>query len=460
MTTTKKNIINNVIPCLSFAEFIERIDIRYNEAIAFMNYDHIWSYHELYVSIRKLIPYFIASQTDYFCIKIENSAYFCMAFFAIVISGKVALLETPDQSIFEHIENITEKRILELMAIESECDFPKQYDCNKLAVIAKSSGTTSVSKGVMLSQKNLLSDMVAGMQYYDYPQGAIYYNVLPYYHLFGIVADMLGPLYSGGIICFSTNKLNFFNDLQIFKPSHMNLPPAMVYIIEQMIDKTNDPTLVTGGNLKKIMCAGAYINESSIKKMNKSGIEVFVAYGLTECSPCVSMNCDYFSKAGSVGKVLPCCEAKILDGEVVVRGSNVMIGYWNDFESTNNVIQNGWLHTGDLGYFDDEGFLFLVGRKSNMIVFENGKKLIPEIIETELCLIDNIKECLMTETLSNNHTMVIITAVISSADKNKIIEKIKKCLCKHEILDRVSDIVLTTVPLPKNKLGKIIRIQK
>ena len=450
-------IINNVVPCLSFVEFVERINLWYGNTTAFIDCKRNWSYQDLCISIRKLIPYFSANKTDYFCIKIEHSAYFCMAFFAIVISGKVALLELAEPNFSEPIENVTEKDVLELLASGKEHSLPKQYNCNQLAVIAKSSGTTSISKGVMLSQKNLLSDMVAGMQYYDYPQGAIYYNVLPYYHLFGIVADMLGPLYSGGTICFSDNKLNFFNDIQTFKPTHMNLPPALVYIIEQMMDKTNSLALATGGRLKKIMCAGAHISESSIKKLGKVGITVYAAYGLTECSPCVSMNCELFSKIGSVGKVLPCCEVKILDGEIIVRGDNVMLGYWSDLISTNNTIKNGWLNTGDLGYLDDEGFLFLTGRKSNIIVFEDGLKLIPEIIEAELCIIDNIDECLVSKARVNNRTTIIITAVISLANKDELIKQIRQCLNKYEILDRVSEVILTTKKLPKNKLGKIIR---
>lgn len=451
--------LNNVEPCLSFKEFVERIKKWYGEAIAFKDYVNSWSYCDLYNAIRKLLSYFLESETQYYCVRIDNPVYFCIAFFAITISGKIALLNSTEQNSTERIEEVTESKILQLLARGKICDFPEQCDCDKLSVIAQSSGTTSVSKGVMLSQKNLLRDTVGGMQFYDYPFGAIYYNVLPYYHLFGLVADMLGPLYSGGTICFSSNKLNFFKDIQIFKPTHMNLPPAMVYTIESMLAKTNNRAIATGGCLKKIMCAGAHLNESTRKKLSEAGVSVFVAYGLTECSPCISMNCDLFSKENSVGRVLPCCEVAIIDGEIAVRGDIVMLGYWNDSKSTHNTIRNGWLYTGDFGYLDDDGFLFLTGRKSNIIVFEDGRKIIPEIIEKDLNLIENIDECLVAKLIKNNRITVTITVVISKKDKKGVMKQIEQRLDKYGISNRISEIILTNQQLPKNKLGKIIRTQ-
>lgn len=449
--------VNSIIPCSSFKEFVEKISLWYGDTIAFRDYENSWTYYDLFCMIQKLLPYFIVSKNTYFCIRIENPLYFCITFFAITISGKVAVLSVEKGANTEVVEDITEDMIQKILTRNERCNFPKGYDINKMSVIAQSSGTTSVSKGVMLSQKNLLSDTFAGMQFYGYPQGAIYYNILPYYHLFGIVADMLGPLYSGGTICFSDNKLHFFKDLQNFKPTHMNLPPAMVYMIERMVDNTNDVTAATGGRLKKIMCAGAHISESSIKKLSNVGIMVYAAYGLTECSPCISMNSEFSSKIGSVGKILPCCEVSIIDGEIVVRGDIVMLGYWNDKISTNNVIRNGWLYTGDLGYLDDEGFLFLTGRKSNIIVFEDGQKIIPEMIEAELNKIADIEECLISKFQIDNRVTVSVKVVTSCENENQIMEQIKLCLHNCGISNRAIDIILTKEQLSKNKLGKIIR---
>ena len=310
----------------------------------------------------------------------------------------------------------------------------------------------------MLSQKNLLSNTISGMRYYDYPLGAVYYNVLPYSHLFGLVADMLGPLYSGGTICFSENKLNFFRDIQIFKPTHLNLPPAMVYTMERMLNGINTHASFTGGKLQKIMCAGAAIDEEICKRVKKRGISIFPAYGLTECSPCVSLNCDKFMKEGSVGKVLPCCKVKIIEGEVVVKGDNVMLGYWNDAVETNRIMHDGWLYTGDLGYIDDEGFLYLTGRKSNIIVFEDGTKLMPELLESKILSISGVSECLVKKEILMERIRISVMVVLNDIEDENVIDKmIRSCTKEIGVLNRLYKIYILDEELPKNKLGKIIR---
>lgn len=455
--TDNKKTLNDIESCLLFKDFIERINNWYGEEIAFRDYERKWTYREIYISARRLVPHFMKSKKKYCYIRIKSPVYFCIAFFSIIVSGKIVLLNSgsPDM---EGIEVLTEKKLQDLLRVGYLCDYPEQKSCDDLAVIAQSSGTTSIVKSVMLSQRNLLSDTVSGMQLYDYPFGAVYYNVLPYSHLFGLVADMLGPLYSGGTICFSENKLNFFNDLQKFKPTHMNLPPAMVYTIEKIIQKTKNLTISTGGRLKKIMCAGAPLDQASQRELKKEGIAVYIAYGLTECSPCVSMNSEKYDKNGSAGKILPCCEVAIVDGEVIVRGDNVMLGYWNDLDATERTIQNGWLHTGDLGFLDDEGFLFLIGRKSNLIVFEDGTKLVPELLENELSKIDGIKESVVKKEINGIRTRIKIIVAQDENAGSKVLEaKIKDCVKKQGYSDRLCEIHVTKKELPKNKLGKIIR---
>lgn len=452
------NKLNQITPCISFQDFLEKINCWYGQSIAFKDYKNNWKYNDLYIAIHNVLPYFIKREVQYYYINIGHPVYFCIAFFAIIISGKVALLSSVGPNEPETIEIINEKDVVALLQSADDGDFPPKCDNAKLAIIAQSSGTTSISKAVMLSQKNLLSDTIGGMQLYDYPKGAIYYNILPYSHLFGLVADMLGPLYSGGTICFSDNKLNFFKDLQYFCPTHMNLPPAMVYMIEKMMDKTNNITIATGGKLKKIMCAGAYLEEETINKLQRAGIYVFPAYGLTECSPCVSMNSELFSKSGSVGKILPCCKVKIVDNEITVQGDIVMLGYWNDSVATKHTIREGWLYTGDYGYIDDEGFLFLTGRKSNLIVFEDGTKIIPEQLEKKISSMRGVKECVLKKVQIDFRTrMKLIVVIENKKDVSKLTSEIQNYFEKQNLLNRIATITFTTDGLPKNKLGKIIR---
>lgn len=446
--------------CPSFLDFLETIKT-YGSRTAFRNYTQVWTYNDLYYKIQKLTSYFSRKETKYYYINIDHPVYFCLAFFAVTISGNTALLGANTFTGIdteEHIEIVEQNEVIHLLKTVDSDFVPKTCDSKKLAVIAQSSGTTSVSKGVMLSQKNILSDMVGGMRCYDYSLGAIYYHVLPYFHLFGLVADMLGPLYSGGTICFSNNRLSFFRDIQFFKPTNMNLPPAMVYVIEDMLIKTKNIQLATGGGLKKIMCAGAHLNDSSRNMLKRFGVSVFPAYGLTECSPCISMNSDLFFKPNSVGRILPCCEVSIKEGEITVRGDNVMLGYWNDQNATDNTIKDGWLYTGDLGYIDEEGFLFLLGRKSNLIVFEDGTKLIPELLEEEISEILGVKECLVIKKIIANHIRIkLIVVAESNGNKEKITQQVNECFEKYHCLDKLTEILFSEEDLPKNKLGKIIR---
>lgn len=372
---------------------------------------------------------------------------------AITISGNIAWLS---QETKESIE-ITDEQIIKLISENIDGEYKNLHNEDCVSIIAQSSGTTSVSKCVMLSQRNVLSDTMGGLSLYDYPLGAIYYKVLPYHHLFGLVADLLGALYSDGTICFSNDKLNLFKNLRIFKPTHMNLPPIIVSTIEKMLSRSSDINEVTGGQLKKIMCAGAALNEQTQKNMKDYGIHIYSAYGLTECSPCVSMNCDMYHKNGSVGVILPGVNVMIDDGEILVRGDIVMKGYWKDIAATNQVFKDGWLMTGDLGYLDEDGFLFLTGRKTNLIVFEDGTKLSPEIMENKIKTLPEIDECLVYSEMTEDVTVLKITVVSQSDKYDKIKVNVKEAVKKYGIVEKLQGIYITDQPLEKNNLGKIIR---
>lgn len=443
--------------CYLLSDFIKLISEKFENLIAFKTYDMQWTYKELYIAIRQCYPYFLNGKAKYYSLDVENPFYFCVLFFAVVIAGKVALLGKEENfSIDDTVECIGINDYLRIANEFYQFDNFISGDENAVSVVALSSGTTNVSKGVMLSQHNLLSDTFAGAIAYGYPQKAVYLNILPYTHLFGIVADMLGPLASGGTICFSDNKLNLFKNLKCFSPTHMNLPPAVVYILEKALSQSQNITMITGGMLRKIMCAGAKVEDDIVRKMLEYNIEVLAAYGLTECSPCVSMNTSNSSKIGSVGHVLPCCTVKIEDDEIVVSGENIMIGYLDDIDSTQKVIRDGWLYTGDLGYIDEDGYLYVVGRKANIIVFENGKKISVNILESNLCQIKNVVEALVIPTTKNNRILLNIK-VVAVSEQKQLLDEIEKCMKTYGINDRINHITVTSESLKRNILGKVVR---
>ena len=154
---------------------------------------------------------------------------------------------------------------------------------------------------------------------------------------------------------------------------------------------------VFGKQFHTIFSGGAYLNPTYIDLFKKYGITIFQGYGMTESAPVISTNCERAMKAGSVGKAMPNCEIKIVDEEVWVKGTSVMQGYYRMPEETAQTLEDGWLKTGDLGYLDEEGYLFLTGRKKNLIITPNGENVSPEEIENRLCASRLVQEVLVRD---------------------------------------------------------------
>ncbi len=299
-----------------------------------------------------------------------------------------------------------------------------------LACVVYTSGTTGLSKGVMLTHKNVTSDVVASC---TINKGEHAIGFLPLNHTFCWV----GALFSGyllaewGYIC--DNLKDIQKDMQKYHPQNFSAVPLVVNTMYDKIWRTARKTgkedalkkglkiskvmlklgidvrrklfktIIDnlGGELEFIIVGGANLDPKYENGMNDFGIQIINGYGLTECSPAVTVNRRDDYKIGSVGKPIPCCEIKIVDpdefgaGEVYVKGDNVMKGYYNDPEATAAVFDGEWFKTGDYGRIDEDGFLFFVGRKKNLIVLTNGKNVSPEEIEDKLICIDYVNEVLV-----------------------------------------------------------------
>ena len=439
----------------TFLEFILKIERKYSDNIAFKSINKQYTYGDFCNMVKSCVGALSSNKGKCFVIDTNNSLKFAVIYFAIVISGNIAVLMDEQDLKYVDIkeyEVISESDLDKILEYKS--DYIEDSHNEDVCTIVCSSGTTSEKKGVMLSQANLLSDMRGGMLLYEYPENAIYVNILPYTHLFGVIADLLGPLFSGGTICIPNDKIHFFESLRYYRPTNLNLPPALVNAIYAMLISTGSFEMATGGRLKKVMCAGAKLNDDVNELFSQYGLRVYSAYGLTECSPCVSMNRDHFYRQNSVGQVLPCCSVDIIDGEVTVVGKNVMLGYYKNKDATNKVLRDGRLYTGDLGYVDDDGFLYLIGRKNSMIVFEDGKKILPEIVENAICQLENIEECLILPE-ENNCKIKLNIYIVSDENVNN--EDLKNVLKDFNISNRIAEITIQRNKLKKNALGKIVR---
>lgn len=447
----------------SFSDLLEINIKKYNNLILFKTYDKEWTYQQFYVDVMKIADYINGISQQYIRIDIGYAYYFAISFYASVMMGKTAVL--CDAKEYENADSVfvmSEDEVLSIISNEEKPErFFSQSDNNAPCVIVRSSGTTSVSKGVMLSQNNLITELKMLIPFKPFPEKQVYFHILPYYHLFGLLGEFLIPLCTGSTVCFSSNNLELFKNLSVFKPTFMHAPPAIIESIVRILVHTDNFVAATGGRLKTIISGGAYLNDKNREILNNYGVNVYVAYGLTECSPVISVERDGMERTGSVGQILPGCDVKIVDDEIVVSADTVMLGYWNDEESTKKVIHDGYLYTGDMGYIDDEGYLFLKGRISNLIVFENGQKIIPENIEKCLDKITNVEESLVTSVKKNTKTKINIYACVNNnidnTVKDSIDREIKDILKDFVDVGFLNEIIYQAAPLKRNHMGKIDR---
>jgi len=300
-----------------------------------------------------------------------------------------------------------------------------EIDNNALAAVLYTSGTTGASKGVMLSHQSITADVVATCENCFTTDISLF--VLPLHHSFALTAGVLCMLHHGCNIVINKSLKTVTDDLKKYKPSNIMLVPLFVETFHKRIwdnaEKSGKAGLlrllikisnallaigidvrtrffksvqaVFGGQNDMVVTGGAPIDSKYIKGFRDFGINVLNGYGITECSPIVSVNRNRYFRDGSVGQVIPGCEVKILDadesgvGEICVRGENVMLGYFNDDAATREAFDGEWFKTGDIGYLDADGFLFITGRKKNLIILSNGKNVSPE--ELEIALLGHIQ---------------------------------------------------------------------
>ncbi len=276
-----------------------------------------------------------------------------------------------------------------------------------IGAIIYTSGTTGKSKGVMLTQKNLC-DNVAAVEY-DAVPGCVVLSVLPIHHAYCLVMDFLKTLSLGATICINDSFMHMVRNMSIFKPEVMLMVPLMIETIYKKISAA-EQTLpekspaakkalaekVFGGKLRIIFTGGAHLDPYYIEKFEEYGVDVLEGYGMSECSPVISSNTPENHKAGSVGKPLKNVEISFDHGEILVRGSSVMQGYYEMPRETKEAVKDGWLHTGDKGYLDEDGYLFINGRVKNLIIMSNGENVSPEEIEGKLALSPLVAEVIIT----------------------------------------------------------------
>lgn len=364
-----------------------------------------------------------------------------------------------------------------------------EIDNDALSSLIYTSGTTGTPKGVMLSQHNIMASAVSAAHNVTITDTSLL--VLPLHHTFAFTAGVIAVLWYGYPIAISKNLRTFLSDLQVFKPQNMFLVPQLLEGIYKKIwatakSKKLDTVLKVmigassitrfarldlrrklfktvlgslGGKLDLIICGGAALDERYIKYFDDFGINVLNGYGITECAPVVAVNCNDRKKPYSVGLVMDCNVVKIANpdengnGEVYVQGSNVMLGYYNDPKDKYGAFEDGWFKTGDLGHLDEDNYLYITGRKKNLIILSNGKNIYPEEIEESLARIPNVMEVLV---YAENEA---ITAEIYAEDTTGIEAAVKQMNKELPLHKHVKKVKFRDSEFEKTTTHKIKRTQ-
>ncbi len=303
-------------------------------------------------------------------------------------------------------------------------------DADALAVILFTSGTTGLAKGVMLSHKNLCSNVVNVSKFVKLGGTDTNLSVLPIHHTYEMTGDILVCIYQGACVAFCEGLKHIVKNMAESRTTVMLGVPLIFESMHKKIWKKAESTgsaaklrnavnisktlnslnikaarkmfktihAALGGNARMFIVGAAATDPAVIEDFNAMGINMFQGYGLTECSPLVAVNMDRYSKAAAAGLPLPGTLIKIVDqdengiGEIICKSDSVMLGYYENEEETQKVLRDGWLYTGDYGYIDKDGFLYISGRKKNVIVTKNGKNIFPEEVEFYLNKSNYIKE--------------------------------------------------------------------
>lgn len=330
---------------------------------------------------------------------LSDKYHFAVAFFAVLLSGNTACL-FPSGEVPEDFDPhaICDNRLTD--GILSEALVSPAAELNyrpsaEIAVIICSSGTTMRPKAIALSEENVMTDLLAGAEEFEYNQEDVLLNILPYTHIFGLICDLCAPLYCGSTLSFSYDLADFLSLLPKVRPTTLHLAPGITGLLLKRLERTENRADVVGDRLRRIMSGGAGTSTELCLAMKPYQIDVFGSYGLTECSCGVCVCSLKNNRIGSVGRPLSCnCVCIGEDGIIRVTGKNVMLGYISGKGELERLEEQSF-ETGDLGFLDEDGFLFITGRADDLILFSDGKKLMPQRAEQALNELPGVAESLV-----------------------------------------------------------------
>ena len=385
-----------------------------------------------------------------------------------------------------------------------------KIDAEKMGIMLFTSGTTAMSKAVMLSHKNLVTNVMDIIQRFDLTDEDRFLSFLPLHHVFECTVGFLYPISIGGSIAFCEGVKHMAENIKEFEITAMISVPAVFDIIYRKVMKTiekkgklanlekgkkvsqfllkmkidlrkqlfKEVHESLGPKLKLVVTGGAALDPETEKGFNDLGFDVEQGYGLTETAPVIAAETPKSRRLGSIGKKFPSVEVKIDDpdeegiGELMAKGPSIMLGYYENEEATKSALESdGWFHTGDLARIDKDGFIYISGRKKSVIVLNNGKNVFPEEIETLLNKVEGIKETFVFEKKEDDGDVKVCVEIVYDKElikelyniegeeniKEFLWDKVKevnKLMPKYKY---VREMVITEEPLIKTTTLKIKR---
>ena len=411
-----------------------------------------------------------------------------------------------DEGIYSEKELIEKGKIL---VEEGNREFiDAKINPEEMNIMLFTSGTTSKSKVVALSHRNLVSNVMDFASVLDIDSSDRILSFLPLHHVFECTVGMLYSLYIGAERSFCEGIRHIVENLNEYKTTFAAFVPAIyesmyknimknleksgkLETVKELMEKNKDKSMaekkeifkdihnVFGGNIKLFISGAAALDKEVEQAFRDWGINLCQGYGLTETSPVIGVETNENFRVGSIGKALPHIEAKVEDvneegmGELVVKGPNVMMGYYGDEEATKEVLKGGWFYTGDLAKIDEDGYIFICGRKKSVIVLKNGKNIFPEEMENLINKIEGVKESFIfgkqqsddKEDIKINVKIIFDREIMKEAYKVETDDEIYKVLSdKIKEVNRIMPkykairgMIISEEPLIKTTTNKIKR---
>lgn len=368
-----------------------------------------------------------------------------------------------------------------------------QINPKEMSMMLFTSGTTSKSKVVALSHENICTNLMDIGSVLDVTQEDVFLSVLPIHHVFECTVGFLFSLYKGAETVFCDGLRHIVENLNEYHVTVMACVPGIYERIFMMIRKKlekqgklekileNEEKYknfsmqkkkevfkeihdMLGGKIKLLISGAASLDKTIEEKYRLLGLNLVQGYGLTETSPVVAIGTNKNYKLGSIGKTVPSVEAKLVNvndegiGELVVKGSSVMLGYYEDEKANKKSLQDGWFYTGDLAKIDEEGYIFICGRKKSVIVLKNGKNIFPEEMENLVNKIEGIKESfIFGKILSNDENNIKINVkIVFDRDVIKDVYKVERDEDIYKVLSKKIKEVNQTMPSYKAIRGMIL----